>query len=183
MTHRSLADLDARLDAVRSAPADAGAVVLLVRRPAPREREELHEAELDPGAGLVGDGWRTRPSKTSPDGGPHPEKELTLMSRAALEAVAGERPRWSLAGDQVIVELDLSETNLPAGTRLALGEAEVEISATPHTGCAAFAERFGRDALRWVNSRAGRALRLRGVNARVVRGGSVRVGDVARKLG
>ena len=42
--------------------------------------------------------------------------------------------------------------------------------------------RFGEDAMHFVNSDVGRELRLRGFNARVVRGGVVRAGDKAIRL-
>ncbi len=102
------------------------------------------------------------------------------MRLAAL--VAGERERWPLAGDQLYVDLDLAVDNLPPGTRLAVGMAVIEITPHPHTGCAKFSARFGSDALRFVNSPDGRALRLRGINARVVEAGIVRLGDAIRKL-
>jgi MOSC domain-containing protein YiiM len=104
------------------------------------------------------------------------------MSARAAELVAGTRERWALAGDQLYVDLDISESNLPPGTRLAAGTAVVEITPPPHTGCKKFVERFGREAMLFVNSPEGRALRLRGVNARVVEPGVVRPGDEIRKL-
>ncbi len=104
------------------------------------------------------------------------------MSARVVDLVAGTRERWSLAGDQLYVDLDLSEANLPPGTRLAVGEAVVELTASPHTGCKKFVERFGLDAMHFVNSPEGRSLRLRGANARVVEAGVVRPGDEIRKL-
>ncbi|HXA28703.1 MAG TPA: MOSC domain-containing protein [Candidatus Angelobacter sp.] len=180
--HRSYAEMEAALDHVRAAPELAGTVALLVRRPAGGEREVLQEAELHPEHGLVGDGWRHRPDRLSPDGGPDPGRQLTVMNVRFAALVAGDAERIPLAGDQVYVDLDLSEANLPPGTRLAVGAAVVEMTALPHTGCAKFVQRFGVDAQRFVNSPAGRALRLRGANARVVVGGRVRPGDAVRKL-
>ena len=104
------------------------------------------------------------------------------MSARAVEAVAGDRERWPLAGDQLYVDLDLSVDNLPAGTRLAVGEAVLEMTAEPHTGCGKFSARFGSEAIKFVNKSPGRELRLRGVNARVVTPGTVRVGDAVAKL-
>jgi MOSC domain-containing protein YiiM len=95
--------------------------------------------------------------------------------------VAQSRDRWALAGDQLFIDMDLSAGNLPPGTRLALGSAVVEITALPHTGCGKFVSRFGVDAMKFVNSAMGRELHLRGVNARVVQPGTIRVGDVVRK--
>jgi MOSC domain-containing protein YiiM len=159
-------------------------VLLVVARPGSGERAVLTEAQLDPGVGLVGDTWAIRPSRQTADGGPHPGMQLTLMNARMTELVAGARDRWPLAGDQLYVDLDLSEANLPAGTRLAVGDggAVLELTAEPHTGCAKFTARFGLAATRLVGSREGRALRLRGANARVVAAGPVRPGDVLRKL-
>ncbi|MEM7307604.1 MAG: MOSC domain-containing protein [Planctomycetota bacterium] len=182
MSSRTLPELDRHLDAIRDTPADAGRIDMLVRRPAQGEREELEQAALDAEVGLVGDTWQARPSSAMPDGSPHPEKQLTLINIRAVEAFAGERDRWALAGDQIYVDLDLSEENLPPGTRVQVGTAVVELTAPPHTGCAKFAQRFGKEALRWVNTPLGRSLRLRGANARVIEPGVVRCGDEARKL-
>jgi MOSC domain-containing protein YiiM len=181
MEHRTQDELFAALDAIRAAPATAGTVELIVRRPAVDEREVLDEGRLDLEAGLVGDSWLPRGSGRH-DGAPNPDAQLTLMSSRAVAAVAGGRERWPLAGDQLYVDLDLSFENLPAGTRLALGDAVVEVTAEPHTGCAKFSARFGSEALKFVNKPPGRELRLRGVNAKVVTPGTVRVGDTVTKL-
>ena len=177
-----LARLEESLDQIREAPADGGTVELIVRRPAEDEREVLTEARLDTRDGLVGDTWRARGSSRTPDGGPNPEAQITLMSARAAAAIAGDRERWAQAGDQLYVELDLSLTNLPPGSRVQIGSAVIEFSETPHTGCAKFSARFGNDALRFVNSEVGRDLRLRGANCRVVTAGIVRPGDAIRKL-
>ncbi|HEY5948365.1 MAG TPA: hypothetical protein VIV40_22870 [Kofleriaceae bacterium] len=177
---RSLADLDAQLDHVRASPRDVGTIELIVRRPTRETRDIVEIAELDAARGLVGDNWLERGSKRTPDGSSNFEQQLTLMNIRAIAAIT-ERERYSLAGDQFFVDFDLSETNLPAGTQLVLGEALVEISAVPHTGCAKFSARFGSDATKWVNAAVGRELRLRGVNARIIHGGVVRRGDVLRR--
>jgi hypothetical protein len=175
--HRTTDDLLAGLDQVREAPAEDGVVELLVVRPRLGERRELDAAEVDLELGMVGDTWIERGSRRTPDGGPNPEAQVTVMCSRAADLVAGDRARWALAGDQVYVDLDLSLDNLPTGTVLALGEVELEVTAAPHTGCAKFAERFGTDALRLTATPDGRALRLRGINTRVLRAGTVRVGD------
>jgi MOSC domain-containing protein YiiM len=174
--HRTLPEIAAAYERARS-PLDEGVLELLVRRPAELEREVVEVAELTTTDGLVGDNWATRPVKSTPDGRPDPFRQLTLMSSRALDAVAGSRDRWHLAGDQLIVDLDLSIDNLPAGSRLRIGTAEVEVSQPPHVGCAKFAGRYGLDALRFVSSREGKRQRRRGLNARVVRSGWVRRGD------
>jgi len=179
---RTTAEFEAGWDEIRRAPKDEGAIELIVRRPAVDQREVLAEGRLDVAEGLVGDNWRARGSRSMPDGSADPEMQLNVMSARAVALVAPARERWSLAGDQLFLDLDLSVANLPAGTRLALGEAIVEVTAPAHTGCAKFAARFGREALAFVNSPAGKALRLRGLNARVIKSGAIRTGDRVRKL-
>jgi hypothetical protein len=181
MEHVTLAALEAGLEDIRRSPSDVGVVELIVRRPAEDEREVLDEARLDVSEGLVGDCWRSRGSKRTEDGSAHPDMQLTLMNARVAALVAGDPDRRRLAGDQLFVDLDLSHDNLPPGTRLEVGSAQIEITDQPHTGCGKFARRFGTDAQRFINSPAGRELNLRGVNARVVVGGVVRPGDVLSK--
>jgi hypothetical protein len=177
MAQLDLAALEAGVDEIRRSPADHGRVELIVRRPAPNEREVLAEAELDTVEGLVGDSWRTRGSRATDDGSAHPDMQITLMNARVAALVACDPERRKLAGDQLFVDFDLSAANLPPGTRLALGSAIIEITDQPHLGCGKFASRFGVDALKFVNSPLGRELNLRGVNAKVVAGGLVRPGD------
>ena len=175
-------DLDGRTDEVRAAPRDAGRVELIVRRPGPDRREVLSEATLDPERGLVGDDWLRRGSRSTSDGSADPEAQLTIMSTRVLAAIAPDRSLWPLAGDQVCADLDLSLEHMPPGTRLAIGDAEVVVTAKPHTGCSKFGARFGQDALDWMSSAAGKELRLRGVYVRIVRGALIRTGDTVRKI-
>ncbi len=180
--HRTAEELHAALDDIRRSPAAAGTVELIVRRPAEDDREVLAEAMLDLDQGLVGDAWRARGSSRNPDGSANLDAQLTLMNVRAARAIAGSDERRALAGDQLFVDLDLSIDNLPAGSRLAVGDAVIEVTAEPHTGCAKFSARFGSEALKFVNKSPGRELRLRGVNTRVVTSGAVRPGDAISKL-
>lgn len=182
MHHRTTAQLEAGLDHVRTAPIDGGTLELIVARPAEGERVVLAEAELSDSVGLVGDTWHLRPSSRTPDKSPHPDMQLNVMSARAVALIAGDRERWPLAGDQLYVDLDLSSASLAPWTKLALGDAVIRITDQPHTGCAKFTERFGLDAHRFVNSEQGRALNLRGVNARVVQPGTIRAGDTIVRL-
>jgi MOSC domain-containing protein YiiM len=179
MQHLSKADLEARLGHIRDSPSDRGVVVLVVRRPAVGVRELPAEAMLDREAGLVGDNWLERGSSSTPDGSADRQRQVTVMNARVAELVAGGADRMPLAGDQLYVDFDISVDNLPAGSLLAVGGAVLEVSDVPHLGCAKFVERFGADAMRFVNSRVGRQLRLRGMNTRVQEPGIVRPGDVA----
>ncbi len=178
---RSRSDLEAGLGEVHSAPQDTGTLRLIARRPAIEERELVEEAELDLEVGMVGDIWAERPS--SKTGAPNPAAQVTVMSSrvAALVAGSDDPEAWAQAGDQLYLDLDLSEANLPAGTRLEIGAAVLEVTSDPHLGCGKFIKRFGIDAMKLVSSKEGRALRLRGVNTRVVVPGRIAVGDAVRK--
>ncbi len=174
-------ELEAGLDMIRQSPKDEGVLDLIVRRVAINQREILEEGELHLAEGLVGDNWKTRGSSSTPDGSAHPNMQLNIMNSRVIALVAQEKDRWHLAGDQLFLNMDLSAENLPAGTKLALGSAVVEITPQPHTGCKKFVERFGLDAMQFVNSPLGKELHLRGVNAKVVQPGTIRVGNVATK--
>jgi hypothetical protein len=176
--HREQVELAEGVDEVRRSPSDSGVVELITVRPTQHERRVLDSVEVDPERGAIGDNWQARGSARTADGGPNPEAQVTVMNSRAVQLVAGSRERWQLAGDQLFVDLDLSPENLPTGTRLLVGDAELEVTASPHTGCAQFSARFGVAALRLTATPEGRALRLRGINTRVVRGGTVSTGDV-----
>lgn len=185
MQHFSLSELEVGLDVIRKSPQDGGVLALIVRRPDVGAREVLEEAELDTGEGLRGDSWIRRAGFSSlsrSNAPPNPETQLNVMNARAIALIAGSAERWPLAGDQLFVDLDLSADNLPPGTRLALGEAIIEVTPVPHRGCKKFEARFGADAVKFVNSEEGKRLNLRGINAKVVCSGIVRIGDVVRKV-
>jgi hypothetical protein len=180
--HLTMTELEAGLDEIRRSPKDEGILELIVCRPRVDVREVLAAGELHPLKGLIGDSWMTRGSSRTVDGSAHPEMQLNVMNSRVIALVAQGKDRWPLAGDQLYLDLDLSEENLPAGTRLALGTAVIEVTAQPHTGCKKFVARFGLEAMKFVNSSVGKQLRLRGINAKVVKGGVIRIGEVAKKL-
>lgn len=181
MGHRSREQLEAGAEHVHGSPSDHGTVEMLVRRPEEDQREVLDSGELVVGEGLAGDNYLGRGNPRTEDGKAHPEAQLAVMNSRSADLVAcGDRERWPLAGDQLFVDYDLSFSNLPAGTRLALGSAVIEVSAKPHTGCAKFAARFGMDAARWANS--SHEHRYRGINAKVVQDGTVSQGDKVTKV-
>jgi hypothetical protein len=180
MHHATGAELADALPTICAAPADEGTIELIVRRPAVGQRELLDVAALDLAVGLLGDVWSTRGSSSTPDGKANPDAQVTMINARLIALLAPRPDQWALAGDQLYVDLDLSVENLPPGTRLAFGDAEIEVSAKPHTGCAKFRDRFGVDAVRFVNAHP--ELRLRGANTRVVVGGRFRRGDTIRKV-
>jgi len=177
-----MAQLEAALDHIRESPKDNGVVEMIVRRPHVDTREVVDEAHFDVKDGLIGDSWMYRGSSKTADGGPHPEMQVTIMNSRVVDLVAQAKERWPLAGDQLFIEMDLGKANLPAGTRLSIGSAIIEVTEPPHLGCMKFVARFGADAMKFVNSEVGRELCMRGVHARVVQSGTVRTGDIARKI-
>lgn len=177
--HRTTAELEERLDGILAAPRDAGPVEMIVRRPAVDEREVLELGELTSEHGLVGDRWGKRDND---DSNPYVPAQITFMNSRVADAVAVTRDRWPLAGDQIYVDMDLSQENLPPGTRVKLGTATLEISELPHTGCSKFSGRFGKEALRFTNVGSGKENRFRGMYAFVVEDGEIKVGDKVTKL-
>ena len=180
--HLTMAELEAGLDTIRQSPRTEGVLRHIVRRPQDDQREVLTLGQLDLEEGLVGDNWRSRGSKNTADGSAHPEMQLNVMNSRTIELIAQDPVRWALAGDQLYVDFDLSEENVPAGTQLALGTAVIEVTSVPHNGCKKFVGRFGLEAMKFVNSPLGKQLHLRGINARVVQAGTIQVGDVVRKI-
>jgi len=178
----TMAELEEGLDTILQSPKDSGVLELIVRRPQTDQREVLQQAKLDLVEGLIGDNWRARGSSQTPDRSVNTDVQLTLMNSRVIAWVAQDKARWPLAGDQLFVDLDLSAENLPPGTQLALGDALIEVTAQPHTGCQKFVERFGLDAMKFVNSAVGKQLHLRGIHAKVLQPGTVSIGDVVRKV-
>lgn len=177
-----MSELRAGLDHIRQAPKDQGTLKMIVQRPREDERNVIDRGELSLSEGLVGDNWKTRGSKHSPDGSAPLYAQITVMNARCIALLAQSEERWALAGDQLYVDFDLSEENIPPGTRLAVGSAILEVSAEPHSGCKKFSARFGVDAMKFVNSAEGKRLHLRGINAKVIQSGIIRVGDTINKL-
>lgn len=178
----SRVELEAGMEHIRQSPKDRGVLQMIVRRPQADEREVLEEAELSSTDGLVGDNWKFRFSRHTPDRSANPDAQITVMNARLIALVAQSPDRWPLAGDQLYVDMDLGVENLPPGTRLAIGSAVIEVTATPHTGCKKFSSRFGVEAMKFVNSPEGKQLHLRGINTRVIQGGTFRVGDIVKKV-
>jgi hypothetical protein len=175
-------ELEAGLEYILQSPKDEGVLEMIVRRPEVNEREVLSKGELDLELGLIGDNWKNRGSSRTTDGFGHPEMQLNLMNSRVAALVAQSKERWKLAGDQLFVDLDLSRENLPPGTIMSIGDAAIEVTEIPHTGCKKFVERFGLEAMKFVNSEFGRANGFRGINAKVIKPGTIRVADSVEKV-
>ena len=160
---------DGWFESLPASPRDHGTVRRCVLRPAPGERRTPEAIELRPGQGAVGDGWHDRHEST--------DNEISLINVHVIESLAGDPARTPLSGDNLQVDLDLSEHNLPVGTRLTIGEAVLIVSPKPHRPCAQFVDRFGATAAKRVARANRRARRGRGVLCTIERGGTVRIGD------
>lgn len=182
MAHRTLAELEAAVPALTASPRDRGTLEMIVVRPGPDRRETPPVAACTVDGGVQGDDWIERGSRHTDDGRANPDQQVAMMNARFLDLVAGSRDRWPLAGDQLVVDLDLSEDHLQAGDRLRIGEVEVVVTPHAHNGCAKFRDRFGVDALRLANGTTGRHLHLRGIYVRVVVPGTLHVGDTIERV-
>lgn len=180
--HRSFADLETGLENIKKSPRDNGMLYMIVVRPMKRERAVPWYCNLTPAVGLEGDHWSQGSWKSLPDGSPDPHVQVTIMNSRCLDLIATAKERWPLAGDNLIVDMDLSISNLPPGQKLSIGSAILEVSDIPHTGCMNFRDRFGVEALKFVSTKEARNLRLRGIFASVIKAGEIRVGDLMKKI-
>jgi MOSC domain-containing protein YiiM len=167
---RSFEELEAAWSNATPSPRDRGRVRTIVVRLGDAKHRRADEVEVTIDGGVVGDRWFVSPERQR-------HSQITLMNATVTELIThDERPGWS-AGDNFHVTLDLSEENLPAGTRLRIGSALLSITEKPHRGCSKFSARFGVDALRWISGKERLPLRLRGVHCEVLESGRVAVGD------
>jgi MOSC domain-containing protein YiiM len=180
--YRTLEQLHAGLDHIRASPADHGKLEMIVIRPVTNERRVLERCEISAAGGVHGDSWANDCWMKLDDGRPDPQVQICMMNARVIDLIAGSRDRWALAGDNLFVDFDMTCDNLQPGDRLSIGPAMVEISEQPHNGCKKFVSRYGKDALSFVNSPQGKQMRLRGIYAKVIEPGTIRVGDMMKKL-
>lgn len=172
--HLSHAEIETGYAALPPAPKDEGRVILIVSRPATDKRDTPERVVITPEGGVPGDGWGRNPNR-------NPLSQITVMRRDIIELLGNGQP-LTVPGDNLVVDLDLSDANLPAGTRLRVGAAVVEVTPEPHNGCSKFRARFGDDALRFVQARETRHLNLRGIHFRVIEAGEIAVGSAVTVL-
>ncbi len=182
ITHLTFDELQNGLPYILASPQDHGTLEAIVIRPATDERVSLDECALSPELGVHGDNWAKGCWKSLPDGRPHPNVQVAIMNSCTIALLAQDKDRWPLAGDNLYMDLDISDDNMPPGQRLAIGSVILEITAEAHNGCKKFSARFGSDAVKFVNSDEGKRLGLRGIYARIVQAGVLHVGDSVDKV-
>lgn len=179
--HLSASELKAGLPLILNSPKDKGVLEMIVRRPERGSREVLSIGRLEVAEGLTGDSWIHRSSSHTVDHKPDTNRQLTIMNSRVIQLLSQDKNRWILAGDQLFIDLDLSRENLAPGTRLTIGDAMIEVTDAPHTGCHKFVDNFGADAAKFVNVTSKGNLRLRGIYAKVVKSGTIQTGDLIEK--
>ena len=177
MEHKDLETLQNGFEHIKKSPADNGTVELIAIRPEEDQRKELEEGMFDEIKGLIGDNWASRGHSKTTDGSAHPEMQINIMNSRIISLITTEKNDWKMAGDQLFVDFNLNKDNVPAGTRLSIGDAILEVTSVPHTGCKKFSQRFGVEALKFISTNTGRQWQLRGINARVIKSGAIRIGD------
>lgn len=178
----SLNSLNDSFSDILDSPITNGTIELIVCRPKTNARKILTEAELTIEEGLVGDCWKNKRNFMRKDGLPDVEVQLTLMNSRCINAIAGSKEFWPLAGDQLFVDLNLCKTVLQPKQQLKINDAIIEITDVPHLGCSKFSKRFGSDALKFVNSKNGKLHNLRGVNAKIIQPGVIKTGAIIERI-
>ena len=177
-THLSTEQLAAAAEQALSAPSDVGTIDMLVVRREVDAREIRQEVYVSPEGGIEGDRW-VQKSHNDPEN----LAQIAVINTRFLQQIAGDDPeRMALAGDNIVVDMNLSEANLPIGTKVRVGQVLCEVTSKPHLGCAKLSRRFGQDVLRFVNQKENRPLKLRGIYLRALEAGVIRVGDEMKKL-
>jgi len=182
MVHKDLEALQNGFEHIKRSPTDQGTLELIVIRPEEDQRKELENGILDETQGLIGDNWASRGSSKTTDGSAHPGMQINIMNSRIINLITAEKSDWKVAGDQLFVDFNLNKDNVPAGTQLSIGDAILEVTSVPHTGCKKFSERFGVEALKFISTPEGRQWQLRGINARVVKSGKIKVGETITKI-
>jgi MOSC domain-containing protein YiiM len=180
--HLSAVELEQGLPEVLDSPRNEGRLEAIVIRPATSERRRLQFVRLSPEGGVEGDRWVTDSYYRLADGRSDRCCQVSLMNARFLRQIAGSEEAICLAGDNLVVDFDLTDANVKPGSRLAIGpEVVIEITDKEHTGCYKLEGRYGHEAKAFMNNKARKSLHLRGRYAFVVSGGTIEVGDVVRK--
>lgn len=157
------------LFALPAAPRDRGTLDLLVARGPRGERTLPTEARLTVAGGLPGDRW-------AGDDRYGADYQLATTRTDFARTVANGQD-LQLHGDNLFLTLDLSDDNLPVGSRVRIGGALLQVTPVAHNGCKKWAQRFGLPPMQLNMAPRMRGVHLRGIYLRVIEDGVVRVGD------
>lgn len=175
-------ELDAALPHILAAPKDGAAISMLCLRPDYGERRFVDRIEVTPEGGIPGERWATKPWLKLDDGSPDPRIQVCILQSRVLDLVWRDRENTPHPGDTFIVDMDLSEANLPAGQLLQVGTSVLKVSTAFNDACVKWKVRYGQDAKDWVTAPGHPELRLRGILCSVEQAGAFRTGDFLRKL-
>ncbi|MEO0471260.1 MAG: MOSC domain-containing protein [Bacteroidota bacterium] len=175
---RNQEDIQGQMEHILASPKQAGTVNMLVIRPDTDARKIVSNCHFSFAEGMAGDRW----FQTKAEGDPERSSQITLMNARMLSFIASDDDHKALAGDNLVVDFDLTEDNLLPGDKIQVGEVVFEVTDRLHKGCKKFAERFGPEALKFINTVERRPLHLRGIYVRVAEAGTVQVGDSINKL-
>jgi hypothetical protein len=180
--HVTELELEQGLAEVLASPADTGRIEAIFLRPVENSRLAVDSARLSCKRGIEGDRWASDSYYRTDEGEPDPRCQVSVMNARFLRQIAGDDEAMCLAGNNLIVDFDLSEENLPTGSLLRVGsEVVLEISDLPHTGCSKIANRYGNAARSFMNKKSRKLLNLRGRYAKIVQGGTIRIEDRIEK--
>lgn len=179
----SRAELDAAIPQILAAPKDGAEIEMLCLRPDFGQRHFVDEVEVTVTHGIPGERWSKMPWLKLEDGSPHPAIQVCILPRRVLDLVWRDRQNVVHPGDTFVVDMDLSEANLPAGQNLRAGSAILRVSEVFNEACVKWKVRYGAAAKDWVVAPGHRELRLRGILCSVVRDGVIRLGDRLAKIG
>lgn len=175
-------ELAAALPQIQAAPKTGAAVEMLCLRPDYGQRQFVEEIEVTRARGIPGERWARAPWLKLPDGSPHPGIQVCILQKRVLDLVWRDREGTVHPGDTFVVDMDLSEANLPAGQILTVGTARLRVSEVFNDACVKWKARYGAAAKAWINRPENRPLRLRGILCAVERDGVIRLGDRLEKL-
>ncbi|MGJ8650411.1 MAG: MOSC domain-containing protein [Opitutaceae bacterium] len=169
---------DTAIQLAHTAPVGSGRVDYLINRPSEGVHELVDSLYLDVENGIEGDRWKETAWLRLPDGAPDPRVQVSLTNTRVMQCFTGtEADAVFRCGDNIYTDLNLTETHLPVGTLLQIGEAVIEVSDVVNDACGKFAQRFGAEAFQAVRAPTNVGLRLRGLFARIRQSGRVQCGD------
>ena len=177
--------LDKPINYNQSSPRDNGVVKLLVIRPETHVRTLPNAVVVSVEQGVVGDKWEAECTIKLENGKSNPDLQIAIINTKVIKEIAQsdfDMDRLALAGDNIYADLNLCEENMPVGQQIQIGNTLLEVTPFPHFGCKKFSERYSVEDLKVVNSTAGKPQHLRGIYVKVIKNGSISIGESIKKI-